>query len=185
MMRWLAISFAAATLLSLVLLNLHWLQSPVDVSPVAAKTPSAREREASARNSSMPNGDASTAVSESLARPLFHRTRRPFQAAPEIIEEAIPVDVPEVVAEQPTPVARPPLRLVGLSASNGRHRALLSIGEDGSEPRWYGVGDSVEGWTIDAITSKDVRLGNGNEGFTVALYPSSIDRTSLAGGEMP
>lgn len=172
MRRWLGFISAISLLLGLFWLNLNWLESPVDISPLMPQPSSAPRKEGLKASPFASATDLGESAAESLARPLFHSSRRPFKAAPAASEEPPPVEEVAVSVEEPPAVAKPSLRLVGVSVSNGQRRILLGLGDEGTALQWYGVGDSVQGWTVAAISGKAVRLESGVERFTVTLYPS-------------
>lgn len=175
--RWTALA-AMAALVGFAWLNLNWIETPLDLSPLAppAAAPSKPLQSASDAPNREALADSQAELSESLSRPLFHVSRRPFvPASPEQEEAQAPVEeVEEVVEQTEPPPALPELRLAGVSASGERKRAL--IGEaDGPDLHWLALGDSIAGWRVDAITASTVVLTSGDQRVTVALYSTSED----------
>jgi len=164
----------AAALAAMGWLNLYWVRTPLDLSPVGSEkaTGQAEWNDAKPAAPPEPAQELSGQVSEALLRPLFHASRRPFEmAAPEPVN---PEPVPEAIAMQPEPTAAAPpeLRLAGVSLSGSRKQALI-VAVQTSEARWYSAGETVEGWTIASVTSAEVTLANSGQSITVGLYPSS------------
>ena len=100
--------------------------------------------------------------SEAYTRPMFHRDREPGP------DRAPPADVADPAA--PTPPDGSPAPAGDLSAftlkgviigERNARAALLAPGA--AEPVWVARGDTLEGWTIEAITANGVRIRNGDD----------------------
>ncbi|UUX48627.1 hypothetical protein NUH88_14555 [Nisaea acidiphila] len=88
-----------------------------------------------------------SAYPETLARPLFRSTRRPEPAAP--VAEAAPPAPPRLVG----------YRLTGIVSTGARHMILLET-PGGKSVQLY-EGESVDGWTVETITTETVVLSQG------------------------
>lgn len=97
------------------------------------------------------------AATDAYERPLFHRDRQPGQDGP----PAQPVDPDNPDAEASNEGAAAPT-LKGLIIGERGSKASL-MPADGSGAVWAKVGEDVGGWTVEAITSKGVRVRNGDE----------------------
>jgi len=142
-------------------------RDPIDVSPLAPPSgPGEAARSPAASNPE--TGPKVTAERGAfLERPLFERSRRPAPAratAPD--PDAVGIDpaaeAVATVAPPPDPIseASPPrLRLLGTRRFAGETRALISgLDEPSQEPAWFGSGEVVQGWSIEAVTSRSVTL---------------------------
>jgi len=102
-----------------------------------------------------------------LERPLFDRSRR--QA--EIYTQAPGPEASDVdqTAETVAAIAQPPeatserapprFRLLGIRRFAGETRALIADLDDVAErPSWFGTGEIVQGWSIESVTSRAVKL---------------------------
>lgn len=162
----------AAALAAMAWVNLHWSETPLDISPIVSARPAGEAAPADATGDGLdPVGATATEVTQSLMRPLFHASRRPFQPPPpqpEPVAEAAPAVV-EVEAVPPPPEPAPQFRLAGISLSGSARRALLGP-VAGPDMRWYEQGDNIDGWTVASITSETVTLAGYDKTFTVPLY---------------
>lgn len=180
MLAWLP---SAGLLAVLVAVNAGLALRPVDVSPVAPERSLAMAVSATDGVSPPDDGLAMAHGVESLARPLFHRDRRPFHLAPPPEpepEEAPEFDDVEPVIEEEAPefdsVAAPMLpsvRLLGVSVIGGRKQALLLDEGDATSPQWVAVGESVGGWMLEAVEGDGIALQGGGQRIEIELYPSS------------
>lgn len=156
----------------MVWLNLSWSEAELDLSPIALSTAPVANAEGSGAGSASSAASANppTEVSESLSRPLFHASRRPFVRPPPEPTSQPAVEPPVAAVEPAPPPALPELRLAGLSSAGERKSALLGRA-DAPDLQWVQLGDSIAGWRIDAITASSVVLVSGDQRFTMALYP--------------
>ncbi|MCR4265790.1 hypothetical protein [Nitratireductor sp. ZSWI3] len=176
--------FVVAAILVSGLLNLYWLQVPLDLSPIQPdrKIDTAAFGAPSLNHSATEESELLSSFSEALLRPLFHATRRPFEAPPETVESSpdafeLQGTISEAetfadVQEHPEQVASADIKLSGVSLSNGGKRALLSTSTS-EDIRWLSEGDDIADWIIISITSDDVTLAKGEQRATLKLYPPS------------
>lgn len=82
---------------------------------------------------------------ETLARPLFVKSRRPWQATPKAASEAV---------HAPPPVGLKLHAIVGFDHSI-RAFVTSSAAADG---KWLSVGETFENWTVDSITHQEIAL---------------------------
>lgn len=151
-------------------LNLSWTRTPLDLSPLRAERASPTEWAKTGPEDPPP--DLRAEMGETLARPLFHRTRRPFAPPPPPPVEAVFVEEEAPPIMEPEPVEMPPeLALAGVSLAKSGNRALLGL-LSGAEVRWYGLGEAIEGWRVETITEAAVVLADGDRRLTLPLYAS-------------
>lgn len=164
-----------SALTGLAWLNMKWIETPLDLTPIVPSATPVHQPDSRAPNVAAPwqFTDLADGLSESLARPLFHATRRPF--VPPVSDQTAPMPVEpsavEVVEQPEPPPALPELWLAGVSASGEIKRAL--IGRAGAaDVQWVKAGDTVAGWRVEAITSTAIVLTSGDQRFTIPLYPA-------------
>ena len=93
-------------------------------------------------------------LSESIARPLFSRTRRP-----EVISEVTEI----TPSKKPTKTKPPMLQLLGIVEQANRFVALVKIRGNTKSIR-VALGDTVDGWEVLDIGRRELKLGrDGNE----------------------
>jgi hypothetical protein len=93
------------------------------------------------------------AFAEIARRPLFSESRRPYVGPV--------VEVPEL-APEPEPVVEPlSAELRGVLMTGRQQAALVRI--DGADPAiWLHVGQSIEGWVLEAVERQQVTLRSGD-----------------------
>lgn len=177
MNRPVALAGMAAILCAMGWLNYRWMERPVSLSPIVSQ---AGAPALNPDNTLVESGGNTPElrITETLLRPLFHASRRPFVPPPPV-EVAAPVVNDEVAllpaAEQPPavqPETRPDVKLSGISISGGTKRALLRLAEN-PDVRWYSEGDTLEGWIVASITNQAVTMARNEKTFVVPLYPAS------------
>lgn len=152
---------AAAGLLALAGIN-AWLATIVLEGAVAGDAAVVGSVEWSPKLSpstdAMPNPKPINAYGQTLAHPIFFKTREPFVPAPR----------PAAVAPNaaPAPVVDPGLILGGVLITPDLKKAYLSSRAD---PRgtWVSEGESFMGWTVASIDEAGVKLQQ--QGRTIAL----------------
>lgn len=98
------------------------------------------------------------------ARPLFSPTRRPAEAATDIVVTPEPVEaLPTLILSE-----RPNIGLGGVLGSIDERKALI-IFED-SPARWLRLGDDVDGWKITDISDKTITLSSDTRTFRLELF---------------
>jgi hypothetical protein len=130
------------------------------------------------------NGDPNTpAASRNSAyphteqRPLFMRTRRPYEPQPPDPEPPPPpiaMPQPNLPLPQPETPAAPQLerglKVAGVVAV-GKTRSALIISASHPQGEWFIEGTAVGGWTVSEIRANTVVLKNGTQIFNLELYP--------------
>ena len=102
----------------------------------------------------------------SYSRPLFSRTRKPWQPATRAPEQQVQ-QRPQAAPQQPPPA----VKLVGVSMSgNAVSRALLRH-EVEIEPIWVLEGDELDGWMVARIDMHSIELRQGDRTISIDLYP--------------
>ncbi|MCO5159982.1 MAG: hypothetical protein M9939_02510 [Mesorhizobium sp.] len=107
---------------------------------------------------------------QAYSRPLFERSRRPWQP-PELPE--LPAEPVVAVAEEPEVQAlpAPTIRLVGVSSSGAADiKALVQLDET-PEPVWVLVGDVLQGWKVAEIGAESITILRGKQFMSFDLYP--------------
>jgi hypothetical protein len=183
MTRLVLVIVIAAAIGALGWLNLDWASSAIDVSPIRPQE-SSGGASASAETSGVPADPISDDLSQSLLRPIFHASRRPFVARPmeietEPFETAEPVDeAPETASYEELTTPPPGIALAGVNLSESSQSALLGV--DGSDTMiWVPLGGSFEGWTITAVTKESVTIADGNQRAKISLYPPMARESEL------
>nr|WP_295468928.1 hypothetical protein [Mesorhizobium sp.] len=107
---------------------------------------------------------------QAYSRPLFDRSRRPWQPpAP----ADLPAEPVAVVVEQPEVQAlpAPAIRLIGVSSSGASDmKALLQL-DAFPEPVWVLVGDELQGWKVGNIDPQSITIERGGQSMSFDLYP--------------
>jgi hypothetical protein len=154
----LAISALAGGAGLLAVLNLHLVQSAVDISPLVPSGDRTELEPLQAQALVTPL-DKKTAeqLAETVGRPLFHPSRRPVQRA-------------EAVAA-PEPTAEPPskLRLVGIVRfADQPPRALIRFA---GEPmgKWLVEGAEHKGWRLSKVNARSVMIQSGKRAHELTL----------------
>jgi hypothetical protein len=174
-----ALTGIVLALLAMGWLNLHWLERPLDLSPIISDKPASvasLDGASHAPDGALPG--LRDGMAEALLRPLFHTSRRPFTPPPvEIVAAPAEAEAPPPEPfSEPVPTAdlssRPELSLSGISLSGTARRALLGAA-GGNDIRWYAQGDTIAGWVVAAISKEAVTLASGERRLTLSLYPLS------------
>ena len=114
---------------------------------------------------SIPNTKPIDAYSETLAHPIFFKTRLPFVPPP----PPPPPPPPKLVAPTPAPVD-PGLALGGIMIDRALKRAYLFTKSD-PHGTWVTEGESFMGWTVQSINSEGTRLQQQDRAVELTLYP--------------
>jgi hypothetical protein len=167
----------APALLVMAWLNWHWHQTSLDVAPIPPeRKANLAHPEAAASSAPASESGVGSAFFEALLRPLFHPTRRPFEppaepseSVPELAEVFDESVVAFTLEQEPAELEPLAFNLAGISLSSGNKQALLGTSA-GADMRWMALGDSINGWTVTAITRNDVILVSGDRTVAVQLY---------------
>lgn len=107
--------------------------------------------------SAPPVVDAADLPTAAFTRPMFHRDRAPGSDKAPAVSSNDTSAIPETGEE---PAAG--FRLKGVII--GERGARVALQADGAgAPTWAGVGDVVDGWTVEAVNARRVRLRNGDD----------------------
>jgi hypothetical protein len=166
----LIVSFAAA--LALNALGLVLLMS----GDAPQTTPAATPPQKPEGISSAPAEPAEKAYAETFQRPLFMRSRLPYEPPPPSVPQSVlaPPAPPPAAMLQPPPPAGPSLdrsiRVAGIIVDGRISRALVMAA---SQPQgeWLGIGGEIGGWRLAEITREGIVLTAGDQRLTAALYP--------------
>jgi hypothetical protein len=102
---------------------------------------------------------------QTLARPIFFKTRAPFVPPP-----PAPPPLPPMIRPPPPTVADPGLMLGGIMVTKGARKAYVFRRNDPSGT-WVAHGEDFMGWKIEAIDAAGIVLGNGDRKIDLKLYP--------------
>jgi hypothetical protein len=107
---------------------------------------------------------------QAYSRPLFDRSRRPWQP-PESPE--LPAEPVAAVVEQPAveEIAAPTIRLIGVSSSGASDMKALLQFDEAPEPIWVLVGDVLQGWKVAEIDTQSITILRGKQILSFDLYP--------------
>jgi hypothetical protein len=155
-----------AALLSLAGINV-WLlaivvQSPTPEPEVAT---SAVVPAPPASQIALPKPKPITAYAQTLASPLFFKSRAPYVPPP-----ATPPPAPEPVAPPPPEPVDPGLALGGVVITEETRKAYV-FNKNDSQGAWLGEGEDILGWKVDAIDAMTVRLQQADRSLDLELYP--------------
>jgi hypothetical protein len=94
-------------------------------------------------------------------RPLFSATRRPPPKI-DLSQAAAP-------APPPPPIVPPAVTLIGV-VLGAKDRAVIVQEKAATKPVRVTVGDDIEGWRVDSITSRSFVLKDGNRAVTLTFH---------------
>ena len=96
-------------------------------------------------------------LSETRERPIFSPSRRPPPA-----DEPPPVVAAAPVAQEPSPLERPQLSLVG-TVVNGDSGLAIFLDPGGGRPLRIRTGADYQGWTLSRVEARSVTLQKGDD----------------------
>lgn len=142
------VGFWLAVCAGLALIVAHQLTTSFPLAPTVTAAPSSAPALKLAERPPPPRLPDADAVDEIAARPLFSESRRPYE----------PPAIPTEAAPEPS---RPslPLELAGIFLTETDQAALIMV--SGEAPEWLRPGELIDGWRIEAIEQKQVRLRKG------------------------
>ncbi|MEO1748418.1 MAG: hypothetical protein AAFR27_07345 [Pseudomonadota bacterium] len=160
-----------AVLLLIALNYVVWDFSP-SATPIAfSQTPTSMEPSEDAIDD--PQKGAVVLV-HTLARPLFHASRRPNTEAVEPAPDTLlSVDEPEPEIAATTQQDPPDLRILGLRITPADSRALVSD-TVGGQARWIGAGDDIGGWKVSLIDPQGISLERNDQEERFLLYQRGL-----------
>jgi hypothetical protein len=106
------------------------------------------------------------AYAQTIARPVFYKSREPFVPPP-----PAPPPIPKAAAAPPPPVAQPNFALGGVVITEEAKKAYV-VNKANSQGQWIGEGESIMGWTVQSISAAGVRLQQADRTIELDLYPS-------------
>lgn len=101
---------------------------------------------------------------QTLSRPIFSKSRRPSAAAAKPASSE---------AEKANPSAPPPNVIVSAIVKFGPRTQAFVVSSTTPDGKWLAVGETVDGWSVDAIRSSEMVLKNGERTLTTPLYPEA------------
>ena len=120
------------------------------------------------------------AFAQTLARPIFARSRRPY-VAPVAAVAAAPAAEPSLPV---VPVAEPAVTLAAVSILGENRRALL-VSKGHPAGRWMNLGDTFDDWKIATISPDRLTLSTSGRTMTVMLYPEPGTASAAARPPQP
>jgi hypothetical protein len=105
------------------------------------------------------------AATQTLARPVFFKSRLPWTA---------PAAVPTPATPEPALAAEPPpqtdftLSAITITASK---KAIFISSTLLPEGAWVALGGTYNGWSVEAVTPSEAVLRNGIHSLRLSLYP--------------
>ena len=108
---------------------------------------------------------ATAAYRETLAHPVFYKTRQPFVPSPPIPPPATPN-----TAALPAP-ADPGIALGGVAINSDLKKVYL-FSKANSLGAWVREGETFMGWTVQSVGPEGAKLRQANRELRLDLYPS-------------
>ena len=158
-----------ASITGLALVNWGIANSPVDISPIS--TQQSRETLFGGATGGVEDNQ-NAALSEPLfvetfSRPLFARSRRPWEPPQAPPPPQRPTQTARPVARQIEP---PDFSLIGISMAGAAAKALLRRHSE-FEAVWVSEGETVGGWIVGQIDSQSITVRQDDQTVSMALYP--------------
>jgi hypothetical protein len=113
-----------------------------------------------------------TADQETLTRPIFSKTRHPF------VTQAVKGEKSKVAGAD-APTLPTGLALRAIVKLGGAKARIFVISKSLGDGKWLGVGDAIEGWSVEAIQPLNVVLRNGDH---IAQVPFDYSDRAPANG---
>ncbi len=185
MIRLMGILVLVLAIAGLLKINWQFLTTPIDTSPILIEQLPTNEQGRITRVKQSQNDDESDEASfqsvQTLSRPLFNPTRRPFRKQ---VKKTVKVVRAKQKVIEAKAAPQPDLELLGVSAGPDSTRALVKM--EGQDAQWVQKSDSVENWTIGNILPHSITLVHGKQTAHYELFPSSeteknIDRSQQSG----
>lgn len=123
----------------------------------------ARDQERQAFSPYLAAADTFDAVTE---RPLFRETRR--RSAPTRFEQR--PELPAISAQSQEPQSPPEFRVLGVAVDADGNGSALIATQNGAAQRVF-PGESVEGWSIEAISANAVVVAQGESRWRLQVAP--------------
>jgi hypothetical protein len=104
---------------------------------------------------------------ETLAHPVFQKSREPFVPPP-------PAPPPPMPVAAPPPVATDPGLLVGgVMINGGTSKAYLLSKVGAGAGSWINENETFQGWRVTSIDATGVRIEQAGRGIDLQLYPGN------------
>jgi hypothetical protein len=104
-----------------------------------------------------------SADAQTLNRPIFFKSRRPFAGAKK--------DAAPAAAPRPEETAPPDGLSLGGIAKFGREQRAFIVTRTEPEGKWFAAGETVDDWTVADIKGAELTLKNGSRTIRLQLYP--------------
>jgi hypothetical protein len=102
---------------------------------------------------------------ETLAHPVFHKTRLPYTPPP-------PAPAPAAAKPAAAPVIIDPGLVLGGVTMDGSLKKVYVFSKGNPEGAWISEGEAFLGWTVQSIDSDTAKLKQGTRTLSLDLYPS-------------
>ena len=155
--------------------NWKLAELPIDISPSSPdKAAGAQTAEpAAGTEDTNPAPRPLAELQETVARPLFHPSRRLYVAAaekaPELVADAAP-EVAELAASAPSR-----LMLVGLMRVPGGSQRALIRAEGQAFGTWVSLGEEIDGWRLASVEDNRVTIEKSG-GKVELLLHAQVDK---------
>jgi hypothetical protein len=115
-------------------------------------------------NGAPPANRPAAVYRETLAHPVFYKSREPFIPPP-------PPPPPTAAKPAPPPVPADPGIMLGGVAINGTVRKAYLFSKTNPQGTWVSLGETFIGWTVHAIEPGAAKLKQSDRELAVELYP--------------
>jgi len=164
---------AAAALAALVGVNL-WLLTIILAGAVGEEPAPMAAPAWDAKLSGPGKGETAakpiTAYRQTLAQPVFFKTREPYVAPPPVASPT-----PAAMPKPPPPViVDPGLKVAGVIIAAGVRKAYIH-GKTDPHGNWVSEGETLTGWKVQAIDAGGVKLQQQDRTIELQLYPATSD----------
>jgi hypothetical protein len=117
------------------------------------------------RAGSLPNSKPIMAFAQTMARPVFYKSREPFVPPP-----PAPPPIPKVAVPPPPPVAQPNFALGGVMITEDAKKAYV-VNKATSQGEWLSEGESIMGWTLQFVDTTSAKLQQAERTVELQMYP--------------
>jgi hypothetical protein len=111
------------------------------------------------------------AYRETLAQPVFFKTREPYVPPP---PRPVAPATPAVLQKPAPPIVDPGFTVAGIIIGQGVRKAFIH-GKADAHGSWVSEGESLTGWKVQAIDAAGVRLLQQERTIELELYPTTSD----------